>query len=202
MKGWTIQADGLCKSYGSQSVLKDFDMELAGGGIYCLMAPSGAGKTTLLRLLSGLEQPDRGKIRYISTEAETACTPAQMTFAFVFQEDRLCPGLGAVKNVELVHPVVTGQMLQEEIGRLLPREALSKPVSEFSGGMSRRTALLRAMLSPGEVLLMDEPFTGLDEDSRQAAYRYVLEHRNGRTLLFTTHHEEEGKALGAAFYSL
>lgn len=200
MRAWTIQAEGLGKSYGSLTVLQDFHMELPGGGIYCLMAPSGAGKTTLLRLLAGLEQPDRGRIRYVLPGMDRA--PGQMTFSFVFQEDRLCPGLGVEKNIGLVRPVVTGQALREEIGKLLPQEALWKPVSEFSGGMSRRAALLRAMLSPGEILLMDEPFTGLDEDSRQAAYRYVQEQRRGRTLLFTTHHEEEAEALGAVLCSL
>lgn len=205
MKAWTIQTEGLCKSYGSEPVLKDLHLELTGGGIYCLMAPSGAGKTTLLRLLAGLEEPDSGMIRYSCPQTgmedrETAvrtCLPGQMTFAVVFQEDRLCPGLGVEKNIQLVRPIVTGRQLREEISQLLPGEAMSRPVSEFSGGMRRKAALLRAMLSPGQVILMDEPFTGLDEDSRLAAYRYVLKRRSGRTLLFTTHHEEEEKALGA-----
>lgn len=215
MRAWTIRIEGLSKSYGSQPVLQDLRMELAGGGIYCLMASSGAGKTTLLRLLTGLEEPDGGSVRYIcpgtaggrvdcsagNSPAGWSRTPSQMTFACVFQEDRLCPGLGIERNIRLARPTVTGEALREEIQKLLPAEALSKPVSEFSGGMGRRAALLRAMLAPGEVILMDEPFTGLDEESRQTACRYVLERRAGRTLLFTTHHEEEGRMMGAVFCS-
>ena len=181
----TIQK--LSKSYNGISVFQNVDLQLEEGGIYCLMAPSGAGKTTLFRILMGLEKPDSGSVTGLPTGP----------LAAVFQEDRLCPGLTAQKNIQLVHPVMTGETLRQELLQLLPEDSLDKPVSEFSGGMRRRVALMRAMLAPGQLLLMDEPFTGLDEDTREAAMEYVLAHRRGRTLLFTTHHVEEAERLGA-----
>lgn len=201
MTPWTIEVDQISKAYEGQTALCSCSMTLTGGGIYCLMAPSGAGKTTLLRLLAGLERPDSGQIRFVGPTGRQA-KPGQLPLAFVFQEDRLCQELGAEKNIALVHPTVSGQALQQEILQLLPEEALKKPVREYSGGMRRRVALLRAMLSPGEIILLDEPFTGLDEESRQAAYAYVLKRREGRTLVFTTHHEEEAAGLGAEMCAL
>ena len=177
----------LSKSYNGMPVFQNVDLQLEEGGIYCLLAPSGAGKTTLFRILMGLEQADEGKIFGL---------PAGPV-AVVFQEDRLCPSLTAQKNIQMVHPVITGEELRQELLALLPEESLDKPVCEFSGGMRRRVALMRAMLAPGQLLLMDEPFTGLDEDTRESAMEYVLTHRRERTLLFTTHHVEEAIRLGA-----
>ena len=182
-----IEIQRLSKSYNSTLVFQNVDLQLEDGGIYCLLAPSGAGKTTLFRILMGLEQPDSGRITGL---------PAGPVAA-VFQEDRLCPGLTAEKNIQMIRPSVTGEALRRELLTLLPADSLNKPVREFSGGMRRRVALMRAMLAPGQLLLMDEPFTGLDEDTREAAMEYVLARRRGRTLLFTTHHVEEAERLGA-----
>lgn len=182
-----IHIHHLSKSYGGVPVFRHVDLSLEDGGVYCLMAPSGSGKTTLLRILMGLEQPDEGTVE---------CRPARRTAA-VFQEDRLCPDLDAAGNILLVDPVCSGAALRRELLALLPGESLNRPVSAFSGGMRRRVSLLRAMLSPGELLLFDEPFNGLDGQNRQAAMDYVREKRQGRTLLFTTHHEEEARALNA-----
>ena len=182
-----IEIQKLSKSYNGIPVFQNVDLHLEEGGIYCLMAPSGAGKTTLFRILMGLEKPDSGQITGLPTGPVAA----------VFQEDRLCPALTAQKNIQLIHPVITGETLRQELLQLLPEDSLDRPVSEFSGGMRRRVALIRAMLAPGQLLLMDEPFTGLDEDTREVAMEYVLAHRRGRTLLFTTHHVEEAERLGA-----
>jgi len=177
----------LSKAYNGISVFQNVELSLEDGGIYCLLAPSGAGKTTLFRILMGLEQADSGQIKGIPEGA----------LAVVFQEDRLCPSLTAQKNIQLVHPVITGEELRRELLVLLPADSLDKPVAEFSGGMRRRVALMRAMLSPGRLLLMDEPFTGLDEETRETAMEYVLKRRRGRTMIFTTHHVEEAERLSA-----
>ena len=183
----TLEIRSLSKSYNGIPVFQNVDLQLEEGGIYCLLAPSGAGKTTLFRILMGLETADSGQITGIPKGPVAA----------VFQEDRLCLALTAGKNIQLVRPMITGSALEEELKKLLPQESLEKPVSEFSGGMRRRVALMRALLAPGQLLLMDEPFTGLDEETREAAMEYVLAQRRGRTLIFTTHHLEEAEKLGA-----
>lgn len=177
----------LSKSYHGVTVFQNVNLELEDGGVYCLMAPSGAGKTTLLRILMGLEQADAGTVSGISRGQVGA----------VFQEDRLCQELGAIKNVRLIRPACSETQIRRELSELLPYDSLEKPVSQYSGGMRRRVALVRAMVSAGPVLLMDEPFNGLDPETKEAAIRYVQSRRNGRTLLFSTHQAGEAEALMA-----
>lgn len=187
----TLYIHDLCKSYHGTPVFCHVNLTLEEGGVYCLMAPSGAGKTTLLRILMGLETPDAGTIKGLQNR----------TVAAVFQEDRLCLSLSAAENIRLIQPACSLSELDQELLSLLPADSLSRPVSSFSGGMCRRVSLLRAMLSKGELLLFDEPFNGLDEHSRAAAVSYVQKKRNGRTLLFTTHHAEEARALSARCFT-
>lgn len=181
-----IQLLNVCKAYGQQTVLQNFSCIIPGGSVCAVMAPSGTGKTTLLRLLLGLERPDSGSILGIPNKK-----------AALFQEDRLCMNLSAETNIRMV----TGrQVSREQITSLLNRLGLEnekKPVSELSGGMRRRTALARALLCSSELLVLDEPFTGLDEENRLLAADAILEYRNSRTLIFVTHRQEDLSLLGA-----
>lgn len=88
------------------------------------------------------------------------------------------------------------------IKHLLPEDSLKKPVSEFSGGMKRRTAILRAILAPADIVLMDEPFTGLDPETKQQAARMINEYTAGKLLLFSTHSQEDAALLGAEILRL
>ena len=188
-----LQIRDLCKSYDQEMVLDHVSMTLSYGNSYCLMAPSGSGKTTLFRILLGLESADSGQIEGL--------TPSSL--AAVFQEDRLLEGYTALENLRFV----TGRRysnkeLTELLLRLLPAEALTKPVCEFSGGMKRRTAILRAILAPAEMIIMDEPFTGLDADTKLKAIDLIREYTAEKLLLFSTHHEEDAKLLGAEMIHL
>lgn len=190
-----LHIEGLCKSYGTEVVLCGLDLSLETGKAYCLMAPSGSGKTTLFRILMGLEQADAGRI-YCGDSGS-------MRIAAVFQEDRLLEGYTALENLRFV----TGRRYANEeltmyLQRLLPEDALHKPVHEFSGGMKRRTAILRALLAPSDFLIMDEPFTGLDADTKQAAIDLIRELAAGKLLLFSTHNQEDAALLGAKIISL
>ena len=176
------------KSFGSHVVLDDVSLTLVGGDKYCLMAPSGSGKTTLIRVLLGLETYDSGAI-----EGLTAGRVSMM-----FQEDRLCEVLSAVENVALVLP---GSVLRADVAAMLaevlPADALDKPVMQLSGGMRRRVSLVRAMAYPSDVVVLDEPFTGLDTATRRHVIDFVLRHLEGRTLLVATHGEDDARLLGA-----
>ena len=92
---------------------------------------------------------------------------------------------------------MTALQVKEEALKLLPEECLTKPVSELSGGMRRRCAILRAMLSGSDIIMMDEPFTGLDEENHRRTAAYILERLQGRTLLVTTHRNEDVELLQA-----
>lgn len=176
------------KAYGTQQVLSDVSFTLNSNVPTCLMAPSGDGKTTLLRILLGLEKADAGTI--------TLPTPCR--WAVVFQEDRLMLHLDALSNLRFV----LGKDWDEQKARTLLEELgltdyEDKPVHSFSGGMKRRLALARALLAPADAVLLDEPFTGLDEESRTKAIACVKNRTANKIVLFTTHQATDAAALGA-----
>ncbi len=193
MKTNRLEIKNLCKSYNGEPVLNNLSLSLSTDASYCLMAPSGTGKTTLFRILMGLEQADSGQIFGLD----------ELRISAVFQEDRLLEGYTALENLRFA----TGNQyssaeLTDALLRLLPEEALTKPVCEFSGGMKRRTAILRAILAPSDFIIMDEPFTGLDAETKQTAIDLIREYTNGKLLLFSTHHEEDAKLLSAEIIHL
>ena len=190
---------GLRKSFGDLQVLNGIDLEMESGRVYCLMGPSGSGKTTLLRILMGLESADGGSIVW----EDPGSADAVPRFSAVFQEDRLCEAFTPIENVTLAAGRLLSQaQARSELVRLLPEESVTRPAATLSGGMKRRTAICRALLAPYDVLFMDEPFTGLDEDTRQNVISYILEKNAGRMLLISTHQEEDVALLGAQLIRL
>ncbi|MDK7724285.1 ATP-binding cassette domain-containing protein [Slackia exigua] len=188
-----VRFEGLCKAYGSNRVLRDVSFTLAGGSVTCLMAPSGSGKTTLFRVLLGLEDADAGRVSGVELGR----------IAMMFQEDRLCETLTPVENVALVLPPRTRRAeVRALLEEVLPPECLGQPVMELSGGMRRRVSLARAVAFPCDLMVLDEPFTGLDRATRQRVIDFVLRHRAGRTLLVATHGEEDAELLGATRVNL
>lgn len=182
----------LTKSYHGRTVLDKLTLSFPAEGCVCLMAPSGGGKTTLFRILAGLEQADSGHL----TGFQQART------AMVFQEDRLCEQLTPVTNVAMVQTAPDRKAIEAELAQILPSECLYQKAATLSGGMKRRVAIARALLAESDILLMDEPFTGLDEENRENVMAYVKEKKGRRLLIFTTHRPEEAGALGAEIIRL
>jgi len=183
-----VEISGLCKAFNEHQVLKSLELRLEDDGIYCLMAPSGTGKTTLLRIILGLETKDAGTICGINPGEVSA----------MFQENRLCEALTPVENVALACPgKVSRSAIRRNLELILPTACMEQPTSELSGGMKRRVALARAMNYPGRMILLDEPFTGLDMDTKKRVIAYILGMRNQRILLVATHGEEDAAWLGA-----
>ena len=181
----------LSKSYGGQKVLQDLNLQIDSQSDQrdlLLLGPSGVGKTTLLRILAGLEQPDSGHIDITMGEAATAGAPLRI--GMVFQEDRLLESLDAIANVTAISSMISRARAASELEKLLPAEALTKPVRELSGGMRRRVALVRALLPSSDLLLMDEPFTGLDDATRQQVIAYLFSMKGRRPLVLATHETE------------
>ena len=181
-----IILENLTKSYGETLALPPFSLRVEEGEKLCLLGPSGCGKTTLLRLLLGLEAPTGGRVLGLPDRISA-----------VFQEDRLCPAFSALTNVTLA---LGRQVTKEQAARMLQElglgDDLDKPARELSGGMQRRVAIARSLLCPAELYVMDEPFKGLDEDTRRQVMDAVLARTEGKTLLVVTHDPEEAAYLG------
>lgn len=190
--GAALLIEGLDKAFGEKQVLSGVSKKLEAGESYCLMAPSGSGKTTLLRLLAGLEKPDGGRIA-----GKTECAAG---VSMVFQEDRLLETETALCNVELT--CGSRQEAEECLKALLPAKELANPVSALSGGMRRRVCLARALVSPSGLLLLDEPFTGLDGESREKAAAVLEKWRRGRTVVTATHEAQDAVRLSAEIWRL
>lgn len=196
------------KSYDGHTVLSGINRRLDMTRSYCLMAPSGAGKTTLLHMTAGLVRPDAGSITVTAdtgSSKETADKTAgtggtPFSVSMVFQEDRLCEAESALTNVTLA--CRNERKAVECLEKLLPKEALQKPVSQLSGGQRRRVCIARALLADSRILLLDEPFTGLDEENRQRAAEVILAYRAGRLLLAATHDEADAGRLDGEIWRL
>ncbi len=165
------------KRFEDTAVIENFSLWLAPGETVALTGASGCGKSTVGKLLLGLLKADAGEVK----------RPTRL--GAVFQEDRLCKEFDAVTNIAMV----TGN--REEAETALAEVGLAdikgKPVASLSGGMKRRVAIVRAVLSDGELLVLDEPFTGLDAASKHRVLQYVKENLRGRSVLLITHNEEE-----------
>lgn len=175
-----IVLDQVSKGYGKNAVLSRFSCCIPEYSRCALLAPSGAGKTTLLRLILGLETPDEGTITGVPEKTSA-----------LFQEDRLFPALSALTNLRMTVPEAgaQGTALLNALG--LSGQTLTQSVATLSGGQSRRVALARALLRRGELLVLDEPFTGLDESARLQAARCICDWTGRRTLLLVTHRPED-----------
>ncbi len=186
-----ISIRNIQKAFGAKQVLTGVDYVLEDGGIYCLMGPSGMGKTTLLRILMDLENPDRGDVEGLGRN----------DIAVMFQENRLLEWMDAVDNIAVMRNGIRDKKLkceiEENLKSILPADCLHQPVAQLSGGMKRRVALARAMSYPSKLIILDEPFTGLDRSTKLEVIDYILRMRQNRILLVATHGAEDAAMLGA-----
>ena len=193
-----VRLDGIRKVFGDLVALDDVALELREGAMLALLGPSGCGKTTLLRLISGFEQPDAGtvEVRGRRMASPTAMVPPERRrVGLVFQDLALFPHLSTRENVaygirrDPDHAVRTDELL-EMVGLRADAERMPH---ELSGGMQQRVALARAMAPRPDVLLLDEPFSSLDQAMRtqlRGEVRQIL--RDARqSAVFVTHDQAE-----------
>ena len=177
-----IRLDDVSVRFGEKRVLEHFSLALPHAGVLGLSGPSGCGKTTLARVLAGLVPPDSGNISGIA--------PGEA--ALLFQEDRLLPWLTALGNVAAVCDKSRARKWLSAVG--LEPEADTRPES-LSGGMRRRVALARALAYPSRLLILDEPFTGVDAPLRGRLYPLIRAAAEEKPVVLISHHPDELAAL-------
>ena len=182
-----IQVKDLTVNF-EKTVLHDVSFTLPQNGIYCITGPSGIGKSTLLNAIAGI-------VPYSGTVL------AEGKIAYLFQEDRLLPWFSALENVRLVLKE-NFDRAEYYIRKFGLSEAAGKFPAELSGGMQRRCALARCFAYDGDILLLDEPFRGLDEGNADIVRREIKDLAGRRVILVVTHDGEDIKKLAAQGLSL
>ena len=185
----SIAFENVSFSYDKTPVLSDVTWRLPTNGVVCLWGASGCGKTTALRLLAGLEKPQAGKVI------------GAHRVSMVFQEDRLLPWRTALENVTVIGAAeTTARELLTALG--LTETEMGEYPAHLSGGQQRRVALARALAAESDLLLLDEPFNGLDEGTWQDVVRLIRRVAERRPVVLVTHIPEQVQALGAAVVRL
>ena len=177
-----IQARGLGKRYGEKRVLRGLDLELPRGGFLVVTGPNGSGKTTLLRLCVGLARPTEGTLSVAAGRAE---------LGYLGHEPLVYRELTAVENLDLYGKLYRVPERRERIGMLLELDGLwdvrRDRVASYSRGMTQRLALCRVLLHEPSLLVLDEPYTALDDDGAELLDAQLAELRGTQTLVVSTH---------------
>ena len=194
-----IKLENICKSYDEKTVLDNIMAEFPDDSITCIMGESGAGKTTLVRIIAGLENADRGTVSGAGV------------VSFDFQEDRLINDISAADNIMLVldkndfggHDKKTmRKIINENLAEVLKDYPSDKSTGTYSGGMKRRVCLVRAMMKKSYTVFLDEPFSGMDEETKILAAEYIKKHRDGRICIVVTHEKSDSGLLDGGIYLL
>lgn len=200
----SIEIKGVSKDFVSKEktthTLENINFSIKNGEFICLLGPSGCGKSTLLNIIAGLEKTSSGKLYLNDKEINSPGTDR----AFMFQDSALFPWLSVIQNVEFGMKIqnIPKEERREKALKYLKMVHLTKfenaYIHELSGGMRQRVALARALTLDSEVLLMDEPFSALDSQTRNILQ---LELQNiwletKKTIIFVTHNVEESVLLG------
>jgi len=194
-----IVINSLSKKYGEKEVIKNFSARIKDCSVLSVMAPSGGGKTTLLRILAGLETADKGYIEGLENKK----------VSMVFQEDRLCNDLNAITNIRIIcgkknngPKGITDSRIYDELEKAGLKGNEKYPVRELSGGMRRRIAIVRALMADYDILILDEPFAGLDWENKKRMADYIKEKSKGKTVILVTHDKAEAEIMGGEILNL
>ena len=186
-----IKIKNIIKNYGKTRVLDGFSMECPEHGVIALMGASGIGKTTLLNIIAGIEKADSGAI--------------ESTFekiSYKFQEPRLLNWLTALENVESVLPDRSKDDAQRWLELVEVSDSCNKYPHELSGGMQQRVALTRALAYGGDLLLLDEPFSAVDSDTKRVLIKATKNYAQSRAVILVTHDISEAKELDATIITM
>jgi NitT/TauT family transport system ATP-binding protein len=190
-----VEVRGICKKYAEVEALRNIDLDFPRGKLTTLLGPSGCGKTTLLKIIAGLIEPTSGEVR-VNGRSVTGPGPER---AFVFQDFALMPWATVMRNVAFgLELKGMGKAERQSIARKYIAEVglagfEDKYPHELSGGMRQRVGLARAFAVNAEVLLLDEPFSAVDEQNRRKFQEDLLRlvEKERKTFIFVTHSIEE-----------
>jgi NitT/TauT family transport system ATP-binding protein len=195
-----LSIQNISHNYGNIEVLKDINLEINEGQIVCLIGPSGCGKSTLLRLLGGLEKPMNGKVMQMGEPPKDSLNP----LTYIFQDFALLPWRSVYNNIALV--LEDHKLQKKEIDKIISNVLKRTELTNFahalpkqlSGGMKQRVAIARALSVSPAIMLMDEPLSALDSQTRELLMDDLISlwEREKFTAVYVTHNLAEAVRLG------
>ena len=192
-----LELKNIKKTYNETIVLDGFSAICDSSKPSCIMGESGAGKTTLLNIIMGLVSADSGMAGY-SFQSGAVVTHGGYRTSAVFQETSLVPHLNPVINVAMVLGNNSDKKrIKQELGYLIDEEFLDKPCAQYSGGMKRRVEIVRAIMADSDIVVMDEPFAGLDDTTKNKVIGYIMDNIGDRILIISTHDLSDAEKLRA-----
>jgi lipooligosaccharide transport system ATP-binding protein len=200
--GPIIEAVAVEKAYGPTTAVAGLSFAIPSGTCIGLLGPNGAGKTTTMRMIMGLTRPTGGGIRVFGQPAQSLARADRARIGLVPQENTLDPELSVSRNLELygryygLAPAQIAKRVQELLAFMQLDGKADARVNELSGGMKRRLVIARALIADPDLVILDEPTTGLDPQARVLIWRQLQSLKEaGKTLLLTTHYMDEAERL-------
>ena len=194
-----IRIDHLCKSFGDVKAVDDLSFRVGEGELFAFLGVNGAGKSTTINIICGQLSKDSGTVSIDGADIDTELDRVKRTLGVVFQGSVLDKELSVSDNLESraalygIHGAAFRRRLAELAGLLEFGDLLSRPIGKLSGGQRRRIDIARALLHEPKILILDEPTTGLDPQTRTTLWRVIgtLRRERGMTVFLTTHYMEE-----------
>lgn len=178
-----IVLKNISKYFGEKEVLKNLDLTIEKGKVTIIIGESGVGKTSLLKILMGIDRDFTGKVLGVEDKR----------ISVVFQENRLCENLTVKMNIRIINEKIRDEEIDICLNKLGMKETLNMKVSDLSGGMKRRVVILRALLNPFDILILDEPFKGLDSKNKRKTIDFLKTKIKGKEVIIVTHDKSEGE---------
>ncbi len=195
-----LSLEHITKRFGYRCILNDISFSIEAGEFVTLIGNNGAGKSTLLRIISTLSKPTHGRITFNGINQKESLREWRQIIGIISHENRLYGDLNSVDNLRVFGTLYGVEDLKSNIDQVLQKPDLFHvarlPVGNFSSGMKKRLMIARLMLCKPEILILDEPFTGLDQYSNQWFQNYLTAfHQQGGTVIMVTHQLELGLKL-------
>ena len=194
-----LKLSNICKTYNNEQLYNNFNIEFEENKISCILGPSGLGKTTLVNMITGIVKQDSGDITIT----------ANTEFSYVFQEPRLLEWYNVYDNIDIVlkkhyTSLERSKIIDKTLELVDLKEFSNYKISELSGGMAQRVSIARALSYPSNILILDEPFKGLDyklSEDLTSKLKIILS-KDKRTVIYITHDIEQALSLSDNIYIL